>query len=132
MSNKTALARRRADGSQPQGLKRAHGAWQRGVKYAKSGDWARAELAFLDATRGSPEDPVYVLNLARAQMKNGRFDMAQRSAMTALALDPDSLIAREIAALCLKQQNQCRTTASPCPSMHWDASRRPQNVAAPP
>ena len=112
MPNKTAHARQRADGSSSQGLKRAHGAWQRGVKFARSGDWARAELAFLDATRGSPDDSVYVLNLARSQLKNGRLDKAQRSAMAALSLDPDSLIAREIAALCLKQQNRHQECAA--------------------
>ena len=74
------------------------------MKYAKSGDWARAEAAFSKAVQGHPDDPLYLLNLARSQMKNGGIEKAKRTAMVALALDPDDLTAREIAAVCLKLQ----------------------------
>ena len=93
-------------------MKRAHHDWEQGVRYAKSGDWTRAEAAFSKAAKGNPEDPVYLLNLARSQMKNGCLEEAQRTAMSALALEPDNLTAREIAALCLKQQNRYEECAA--------------------
>jgi predicted O-linked N-acetylglucosamine transferase (SPINDLY family) len=109
---KTAPARPGAAAPRAKVAKRAHQDWQRGVQYAGSGDWARAEAAFLSASERSPEDPLYLVNLAHARMKNGRDELAQRDAMAALALDPDNLIAREIAALCLKVQNRHEESAS--------------------
>ncbi len=64
------------------------------MKYARSRDWARAEAAFSKAVHGHPEDPLYLLNLARSQMESGGIDKARRNAMVALALDPDNLTAR--------------------------------------
>ena len=39
-------------------LKRAHRHWEQGVKHGKSGDWARAEAAFLKAVQAHPADPL--------------------------------------------------------------------------
>ena len=104
MHPRIAQAQKPVNGPQPQILKRAHQKWEQGVKYAESGDWARAEAAFSKAVQGHPGDPLYLLNLARSQMKNGDIDKALRNAMVALALDPDNLTAREIAAVCLNLQ----------------------------
>lgn len=80
--------------------------WQRGVGFAKSGDWAQAERAFLRAVDGSPRDSVFLLNLARAQLMNERLDEALGTAQTLLALNPDDAIARSIVAECLNRQHR--------------------------
>lgn len=85
---------------------RAHRSWELGVRYAQEADWARAEAAFLAAVQASPEDSLFLLNLAHAQMKLGSLDQALAHAQAALVLDPASQVGREVAAACLKQQNR--------------------------
>ncbi|RZI81877.1 MAG: glycosyltransferase [Rubrivivax sp.] len=94
------------NGQQGQVLRLAHQNWEAGVKFAKGGDWVRAEAAFLKASQGNPSDPLYLLNLARAQMKNGAIEQAQRTAMSVVVMEPSNHTAREIAADCLNLQNR--------------------------
>jgi predicted O-linked N-acetylglucosamine transferase (SPINDLY family) len=94
------------NGQPEQALRLAHENWAQGVKYAKAGDWARAELAFAKAVKGHPQDALYLLNLARAQLKNGSVEESQRTALSVVALEPDNVTAREIAADCLNLQNR--------------------------
>ncbi|MEP6873420.1 MAG: tetratricopeptide repeat protein [Burkholderiales bacterium] len=84
----------------------AHRHWQRGLGFAKTGDWPRAERAFRLAVDDNPRDTVYLLNLARAQLMNSQLDEALRSAQAVLALTPDDSIARSIAAECLNRQHR--------------------------
>src|SRR4051812_35431715 len=77
--------------------------WQQGVALANAGDWARAEKAFRRASEANPRDTVYLLNLARAQRKNGDLDGALASAQKVLELSPSESIAWTIAADCLNQ-----------------------------
>jgi len=86
--------------------------WEEGVVHAKAGDWARAETAFHRASQRNPRDHLFLLNLARAQMKNGAHDKALASAQKALALRPDDAIARMIAADCLSAQHRYAEAAS--------------------
>ncbi|WP_230181840.1 tetratricopeptide repeat protein [Aquabacterium sp. CECT 9606] len=76
------------------------------MKYAKSGDWPKAQAAFDQAVRGQPRDALYLLNLARAQMKNGDIKDAHLTAMKVVSQEPDNVIALEIACECLNQQNR--------------------------
>ncbi|WP_157598112.1 MULTISPECIES: glycosyltransferase family 41 protein [unclassified Rhizobacter] len=80
--------------------------WEEGLVHAKAGDWAKAEHAFHRASERNPRDTVYLLNLARAQMKNGAHDKALQSAQSALALKPDDALARMIVADCLSAQHR--------------------------
>ncbi|MDE2401578.1 MAG: hypothetical protein KGL90_07920 [Burkholderiales bacterium] len=93
-------------GNQSPLLKRAQQHWELGIKCAKAGNWAQAQAAFLKACQDKPDDPVYLLNLARAQMKLGLIGQAHCTAVSVLALAPDNLIARDIAADCLGLQNR--------------------------
>jgi len=86
--------------------------WQQGVALANAGDWARAEKAFRRASEANPRDTVYLLNLARAQRRNGDLDGALASAQKVLALSPDESIAWTIAADCLNQQHRYAEAAS--------------------
>jgi len=90
----------------------AHHSWQQGVALANAGDWQRAEQAFQRASDDAPRDLVYLLNLARAQVKNGAHASALRTAQAALALSPDDTIARGIAADCLSQQHRYAEAAA--------------------
>ena len=93
-------------GPPPQVLKLAQHNWSLGVKYVKSGDWRRAEEAFTEAVKAQPHDALYLVNLARAQFKNGHIDASLASALKAVAIDVDNVIAREIASDCLNVQNR--------------------------
>ncbi|RZL00609.1 MAG: tetratricopeptide repeat protein [Rubrivivax sp.] len=94
------------NGAPPQVLSSAHHNWESGVKYAKSGDWSKAQVAFAKAVKGRPQDALYLLNLARAQMKNSDVKHAHLTAMKVVALEPDNVIALEIACECLNLQNR--------------------------
>ena len=90
-------------------LKLPHAAqrhWQRGIAFAKASDWPRAEQAFRQAVDASPSDPVFLINLARAQLKNEHLDDALGTARTLLAQTPDDAIARSIVAACLNRQHR--------------------------
>lgn len=94
------------NGPKAQALRSAHQNWESGVKYAKAGNWPDAQAAFEKAVKGQPRDVLYLLNLSRAQMKNGAVDQAHLTAMKAISLEPDNVTAREIAADCLNLQNR--------------------------
>jgi len=90
----------------PPFLRNARQEWEDGLVHAKAGDWPRAESAFQRASDRSPKDHVYLLNLARAQSKNGAHARALLSAQAALALKPDDETARLIAANSLSAQHR--------------------------
>jgi predicted O-linked N-acetylglucosamine transferase (SPINDLY family) len=87
-------------------LSAAERIWQRGLAYAESTDWPRAEKAFLEAVAAQPGDTVFLVNLARAQLRNERFEPALKTAREALRLAPDDVVARRIAAECLNRQHR--------------------------
>ncbi len=84
----------------------AHLSWQQGVAHSETGDWVRAEQAFRAAVERSPRDVVYLLNLARAQMKIGAHENALDNAQAALAITPTDAVARRIAADCFSLQHR--------------------------
>lgn len=94
------------NGSRAQVLRLAQQNWVSGVEHAKSGDWSKAQVAFDKAVKGQPQDALYLLNLARAQMKNGDIKHAHLTAMKVLEQEPDNVIALEIACECLNLQNR--------------------------
>lgn len=94
------------NGPRAQVLRLAQQNWEVGVKYAKSGDWLKAQTAFDKAVKGQPQDALYLLNLARAQMKNGDFKQAHLTAVKVIALQPENATAVEIACECLNKQNR--------------------------
>ena len=96
----------------PSFMRSAKQDWEEGLGHAKAGDWTRAERAFLRASERSPQDHLYLLNLARAQMKNGAPAKALQTAQAALALKPDDAVARMIAADCLSAQHRYAEAAA--------------------
>ena len=93
------------NGARAQVLRLAQQNWESGVKYAKSGDWSKAQVAFDKAVKGQPQDALYLLNLARAQMKNGDTKHAHVTAMKVVSQEAENVIALEIACECLNLQN---------------------------
>ena len=84
-------------------LARAHAQWQQGCQFASRNDWPAAEARFSAAVRLQPREPVYLLNLARAQMRRGDLAAAAGAAQRALALRPADETACALAAHCLMQ-----------------------------
>lgn len=85
---------------------RAELSWQQGVAHANTGGWALAQASFELAHQGNPSDAVILLNLARAQLRNGALVKAHESALKLLARDADNLLARKIAAESLRSQHR--------------------------
>ena len=79
---------------------------------AKAGEWKQAEQAFKDACTKAPQDPVYLLNLARAELQNGSHVAAADSAQRALALQPDNEVALNILARALHRQRRHQEAAA--------------------
>ena len=55
----------------PPSVARAHAQWQQGCQRASRNDWPGAEANFSAAVRLQPREPIYWLNLARAQLRRG-------------------------------------------------------------
>lgn len=87
-----------ARGPQPQ---QAHVQWQQGCALFKQGDVAAACRRFEKAAQLQPREPLYWLNLARAQLRQERLADAAHSAQRALALQPANELACSLAAHCL-------------------------------
>ena len=84
----------------------AQQSWREGLQLGRNGDWLRAEQAFGRAHRQCPDDTVYLLNLARAQTKNGGAELALQSLQTLLGLEPSNELARDMAVDLLNQQHR--------------------------
>lgn len=77
--------------------------YQQGLALMQQGRWDAAALAFEAAIERSPKDPLFWLNLAQARRKLGRAETAIDAARRAVALDPDSVLARRMLGLCLNE-----------------------------
>ncbi|MGS0756809.1 hypothetical protein ACVBEH_20560, partial [Roseateles sp. GG27B] len=86
--------------------------WREGLQLSLNGDWLRAEQAFRRAHQYCPADVVYLLNLARAETKNGGADLALQSLQTLLALEPANELARNMAVDLLNQQHRYAEAAA--------------------
>ena len=82
---------------------RAQAQWQQGCQLASRNDWPGAEARFSAAVRLQPRESVYLLNLARAQLRRGDLAAAADSAQRALSLRPADETACALAAHCLMQ-----------------------------
>ncbi|MDP9044622.1 MAG: tetratricopeptide repeat protein [Pseudomonadota bacterium] len=80
--------------------------WHKGVAHAEASDWPRAEKAFAEAVSARPDDALYLNNLARAQLRNERYEAALETARRVLRADPEDTLARQIAAECLNKQHR--------------------------
>jgi predicted O-linked N-acetylglucosamine transferase (SPINDLY family) len=85
---------------------RAHVQWQQGCRLASRNDWPGAEARFSLAVRLQPREPVYWLNLARAQLRRGDRSAAADAAQRALALRPTDETACALVAHCLLELNR--------------------------
>lgn len=81
----------------------AHRSWERGKHCAARGQWAEAEREFRHAVRLQPRQTVYLLNLARALLGQGRIADTLETAQRALGLEESNEIARALAVHCLMQ-----------------------------
>lgn len=85
---------------------RARRHWQNGQRLATSGQWAAAERAFSQAVKLAPHDGLMLLNLARAQLKQGQVAAAGANAERAFRLDPGNAVACALWAHCLTEQKR--------------------------
>jgi predicted O-linked N-acetylglucosamine transferase (SPINDLY family) len=85
----------------PPSVARAHAQWQQGCQRASRNDWPGAEANFSAAVRLQPREPIYWLNLARAQLRRGDLAGAAEAAQRALKLRPADETACALAAHCL-------------------------------
>jgi len=90
----------------PPFMRNAKHDWEEGLAHAKAGEWTRAERAFQRAAEREPQDHVYLVNLARAQLQNGTLDKALQTARAALEMKPEDPVARLLAAECLGAQHR--------------------------
>lgn len=90
----------------PRPASQAERSWQKGLAYADAADWPRAEKAFREAVAAQPGDAVFLVNLARAQLRNERFEAGLQTARKVLLMAPEDVAARQIAAQCLSRQNR--------------------------
>lgn len=81
----------------------AHRSWERGKSCAARGQWAEAERAFRQAVRLQPKQVVYLLNLARAQLGQGRHADTLETVQQALRIEPDHEVAQALAVHCLME-----------------------------
>ena len=86
--------------------------WREGLQLSRNGDCSRAEQAFRRAHQYCPDDTVYLLNLARAELKNGGADLGLQSLQTLLALEPSNVLARDMAVDLLNQQHRYAEAAA--------------------
>ncbi len=91
---------------------RARAQWQLGQGLAKRGQWDQAVRAFSAATQLAPQDPLYALNHARAQLSAGRLAEAGAEALRAFALDTRSAVACALAAHCLMEARRFADAAT--------------------
>jgi predicted O-linked N-acetylglucosamine transferase (SPINDLY family) len=87
---------------------RARAQWQLGQGLAKRGQWDQAVRAFATAAQLVPDDPLYALNHARAQLAAGRLGDAAAEAQRAFDLDTRSAVACALAAHCLMEGKRFR------------------------
>ncbi len=73
-----------------------NGDWQAGRDAMARRDFAAAASAFTRATRASPRDTLYWLNLANAERHAGAFERAEAAARRTLALDASNTLARQL------------------------------------
>lgn len=77
---------------------RARAAWEQGRELARQSRWSEAAVAFEAAVALAPQDPVFLLNAARAAQQCGDHDRALARVETVLARDPGNTVARQIGA----------------------------------
>src|SRR5262245_120748 len=82
--------------------------WQLVQGHAKRGHWEQAIRAFAAATQLAPQDPLYAINHARAQLAAGRLSDATDEALRAFSLDTSNAIACALAAHCLMEGKRFR------------------------
>lgn len=102
---------------------RAQQHWQAGVAQAKRGQWLRAVEEFEQATRLAPSQPLYWINLGRAQLGAGRLEASIDAGRRALALDPRSAIAARLAAEGLLQLHRSHEAVDCFEAVAEDAVR---------
>lgn len=73
-----------------------HRHWQHGRVLASRRDWAGAARAFGRATRATPGDVLYWVNLANAERNAQALPQAEAAARQALTLEPDNAIALQV------------------------------------
>jgi predicted O-linked N-acetylglucosamine transferase (SPINDLY family) len=79
--------------------------WRSGLALAQAGDWPSAARAFARATRASPADALFWLNLAHAQRHLGRLTRAVAAARRCLQHDPGQVLALRLLGECRMLQH---------------------------
>lgn len=104
---------------------RAEAHYQHGLRLAKEARWPQAAAAFELALKRTPDDAVFWLNLAHARVKLGALEAAVLAARRALAIDPHSELAVNIATQCLAAANRHEETIELLQTLDLEQVRDP-------
>ena len=93
---------------------------------ARQLDWQGAVHAFDRATRNSPHDALYWLNLAHAQRRTGGPERALASVERALQIDPAHALALRLKVECLAELHRYAEAVQACACLEASGVQEPE------
>jgi predicted O-linked N-acetylglucosamine transferase (SPINDLY family) len=103
--------------------------WQAGRDHLMRRDWAAAARAFEKATRATPGDALYWLNLANARRRAGAFEAAEAAARQLLALEPAHALGQQVLADVLASQHRYAESAAVFTALEAAGTQDPESMA---
>ena len=103
--------------------------WQAGRDHMARRDWTAAARAFEEATRATPDDALYWLNLANARRRAGSFEAAETAARKALALEPDHVLGQQVLGEVLASQHRYADSAAVFAALETAGTQDPESMA---
>jgi predicted O-linked N-acetylglucosamine transferase (SPINDLY family) len=103
--------------------------WQAGRVHMSRRDWAAASRAFEKATRATPDDALYWLNLANAQRHAGAFEAAEAATRRLLALEPGHVLGRQLLGDVLADQHRYADSAAEFAALEAAGTQEPEAMA---
>lgn len=103
--------------------------WQAGRDLMARRDWAAAARAFEKATRATPDDALYWLNLANARRHAGAFEAAEAAVRRLLALEPGHVLGQQVLGDVLAGQHRYAESAAVFAALEAAGTREPETMA---
>jgi len=103
--------------------------WQAGRDLMARHDWAAAARAFEAATRATPDDALYWLNLANARRHAGAFEAAEVAAHRLLALEPGHVLGQQVLGDVLASQHRYAESAAAFAALEAAGTQDPEVMA---
>ena len=103
--------------------------WQAGRDLMARHDWAAAARAFEAATRATPDDALYWLNLANARRHAGAFEAAEAAARRLLELEPGHALGQQVLGDVLASQHRYAESAAAFAALEAAGTQDPEVMA---